>query len=120
MRVLADNFTDHLVSRADKSPGINTSASDMNFFQASLVDRAPSPGGQNSIVGTNALSEQSSHLTTLSKRATKGLRDLSINKKSAEMHQIAKSLSDAHRQLSMSVKVISKTVQCCEKITNLQ
>eukprot|EP01133_Synstelium_polycarpum_P005814 gene5814-6728_t len=111
MRVLADDFTERPVSRTVESRGVDTSASDMNFFQASLVDRASSPGSQNSIVGTNALSEQSSHLTRLSKRATKGLRDLSLNKKSTEMHQIAKSLSDAHRELSMSVKVISKTVQ---------
>lgn len=120
MRVLADDFTERPVSRTVESRGVDTFDSDMNFFQASLVDRASSPGSQNSMVGTNALSEQSSHLTRLSKRATKGLRDLSLNKKSTEMHQIAKSLSDAHRELSMSVKVISKTVQCCEKITNLQ
>jgi len=80
MRVLADDFTERPVSRTVESRGIDTSASDMNFFQASLVDRASSPGSQNSMVGTNALSEQSSHLTRLSKRATKGLRDLSLNK----------------------------------------
>ncbi|QJI27346.1 hypothetical protein HKK55_01060 [Pseudomonas sp. ADAK18] len=120
MRVLADSFTDRLVPRAVESPGVTPAASDMNFFQARLDDTAPSPWSQNATVGTNALSEQSAHLTKLSKRATKGLRDLSINKKSQDMHEIAKSLSDAHRELSMSVKVISKTVQCCEKITNLQ
>ncbi|NNA98755.1 hypothetical protein [Pseudomonas gessardii] len=107
-------------SQIDDSQEIPPPASDIDFFQASLAEAFPYTFNQPSILGTHVLSAQSAYLATLSKRATDGLRDLSLNKKSKRMQDVTKSLSDAHRELSMSIKVLNKTVQCFEKIGNLQ
>lgn len=98
----------------------STATSDINFFSSQFSSTGPSGLAASSTQGAQLLSERSSQLNTLSKRVTKGLRDISLNKNTQEMREITKSLSEAHQQLAISVKTINKTVQLVEKITNLQ
>ncbi|MGY2291377.1 hypothetical protein ACW9H6_16435 [Pseudomonas sp. SDO528_S397] len=89
---------------------------DVSFFNAQLA----APGAAHSAVGANALVDRSNQLQTLSKRVTRGLRDLSANKITKDTREISKTLSNAHQQLAVTVKVVNKSVQMVEKLTNLQ
>lgn len=116
MRIAHENMPGSaMASTAVQGAEAFAAPADIGFFNAQMANTpvalTNSPG---------ALAERSDQLHALSARVTKGMRDMSLNKHSRQAREITKSLSEAHQQLAVTVKVVNKSVQMVEKLTNLQ
>lgn len=101
----------------DHAPG----ACDLNWFNSLL--NTPSAKGPFSPTSdnpfTNLLSQRSALLQALSNKAARALQKLSNSTDPIDIIKSTRAMSASHLETVLSAKIISKTTQAIEKLTNL-
>lgn len=89
---------------------------DINWFNASLKAHATSPPENRML---QPLSQRSQLLQTLSNTAARALQKVSTSTDPVDMLTSTRAMSAFHLETVLSAKMISKTSQAIEKLTNL-
>lgn len=95
--------------------------SDINWFSTSL--KSPAPGSVNNSTSDNhfapSLSQRSELLQGLSNQAARRLQKVSNSTDPVDMIKSTRAMSAFHLETVLTAKMISKTSQAIEKLTNL-
>jgi type III secretion system YscI/HrpB-like protein len=93
---------------------------DVDFFNASM---RPEPSMQQSNVSeqiASALSDGLGSIDKLSQQAARRMKRASTTDDPLEISQMNRSLSQYSLQIALTTKVVSKSAQALDKLTNLQ
>jgi len=102
-----------------ETPAALDGTSDSNFFTAQL-NPSERPGKGTAPTGMGLpLTLGPAESATLSKRVSKGFRDMSLNKKTKDAHEFAQSLSESHVNVVAGVKVLGAIVKGVDKVASM-
>ena len=111
-------FDDHLTAPVDAAPPPQLPAmADINWFNASLLPAATKT--PDTAIFVNPLIQRSELLKDLSSTAARALQKASASTAPLDMLKSTRAISALHLETVLSAKMISKTTQAIEKLTNL-
>lgn len=118
------NINIHALSPLTSSPSSfkqssTAEASDINWFNASLKTPVPESAHTSDNQFTPSLSQRSEFLQGLSNQAARRLQKVNNSTDPVDMLKSTRAMSAFHLETVLTAKMVSKTSQAIEKLTNL-
>lgn len=113
MNVNTNNLFAHTTLH-ERSPSAQDS-SDMNWFSATM---ASPPPNETKPMATS-LAQSSNYINSLSSKASSDLKRLSKSSDPMDIMIMTRSASSLATEVSLAAKIVNKSVQAVEKLTNL-
>jgi len=104
----------------DQNLVTNPSQSDVDFFDSAMrADPAPLSSHLDEAVAS-ALSERLESSSKLSQQTMRSMKSASTSNDPMDLAKMSQSMSQYSLQMALTTKVVSKSAQAIDKLTNLQ